>query len=234
MKTSSEPAADEGFHEIHLSGKQLVFLCMATTVVSVVIFLCGVLVGRGVRSAQGDGTLVASAASLPDAPGAGDAAADPSALDMEPLAEAIPADELSYPRRLEERDAQETVGSGPPPADARPADSVPVPAGTSSMPQPVTTAGPAAAAPAPAPATPETRSGYVVQVAAVHTRAEADDMAKRLSEKGYPSYVVDPPNGVPNAIFRVRVGGYPDRKQAQEISQRLEREEHFKSPWITR
>ena len=41
---------DDGFHEIQLNGKQLVFLFMAATVVSVVIFLCGVLVGRGVRS----------------------------------------------------------------------------------------------------------------------------------------------------------------------------------------
>ena len=36
---------DEGFREIQLNGKQLVFLFMAATVVSVVIFLCGVLVG---------------------------------------------------------------------------------------------------------------------------------------------------------------------------------------------
>jgi len=42
--------ADDHFHEIQLSGKQLVFLFMAATVVSVVIFLCGVLVGRGVRA----------------------------------------------------------------------------------------------------------------------------------------------------------------------------------------
>ena len=41
--------SDEGFHEIQLNGKQLVFLFMAATVVSVVIFLCGVMVGRGVR-----------------------------------------------------------------------------------------------------------------------------------------------------------------------------------------
>src|SRR5918994_6577518 len=40
--------SDEGFHEIQLNGKQLVFLFMAATVVSVVIFLCGVMVGRGV------------------------------------------------------------------------------------------------------------------------------------------------------------------------------------------
>ena len=41
--------SDEGFHEIQLNGKQLVFLFMAATVVSVVIFLSGVMVGRGVR-----------------------------------------------------------------------------------------------------------------------------------------------------------------------------------------
>ncbi len=44
--------SDEGFHEIQLNGKQLVFLFMAATVVSVVIFLCGVMVGRGVRVQQ--------------------------------------------------------------------------------------------------------------------------------------------------------------------------------------
>ena len=48
----SQPNQDEGFHEIQLNGKQLVFLFIAATVVSVVIFLCGVLVGRGVRAGQ--------------------------------------------------------------------------------------------------------------------------------------------------------------------------------------
>ena len=46
-------AGDDGFHEIQLNGKQLVFLGMATTLVSVVIFLCGVLVGRGVKRGPG-------------------------------------------------------------------------------------------------------------------------------------------------------------------------------------
>jgi len=41
---------DDGFHEIQLNGKQLVFLFMAVTVVLVVTFLTGVLVGRGVRA----------------------------------------------------------------------------------------------------------------------------------------------------------------------------------------
>jgi hypothetical protein len=42
--------SDDTFREIQLNGKQLFFLFMAVVVVSVVIFLCGVLVGRGVRA----------------------------------------------------------------------------------------------------------------------------------------------------------------------------------------
>src|SRR6185295_9450016 len=40
---------DQSFHEIQLSGKQLVFLFMSAVVLAVVIFLLGVSVGRGVR-----------------------------------------------------------------------------------------------------------------------------------------------------------------------------------------
>ena len=45
--------SDEGLHEIQLNGKQLVFLFMTATVVAVVIFLCGVMVGRGVPAQRG-------------------------------------------------------------------------------------------------------------------------------------------------------------------------------------
>ena len=39
---------DEGFREVQLTGKKLVFLGMVGAVVLVVIFLLGVMVGRGV------------------------------------------------------------------------------------------------------------------------------------------------------------------------------------------
>jgi cell division septation protein DedD len=67
-----------------------------------------------------------------------------------------------------------------------------------------------------------------VQVAAVRTRNDADAMAKRLSSKGYPAFVT-----TSGANFRVRIGKYDDRHQAELIAGRLEREEQFK-PWITR
>ena len=97
---------DDGFHEIQLNGKQLVFLFMAATVVSVVIFLCGVLVGRGVRAERGNGTETAAVNDSPAditptqpppplvSPAAG---SDPTAAAAPP-----PAEDFTYPRRLEQ------------------------------------------------------------------------------------------------------------------------------------
>ena len=67
--------ADEGLHEIQLNGKQLVFLFMASTVVAVVIFLCGVMVGRGVRVQRPADAIEASV----------DAARDPTAVTQAPV-----------------------------------------------------------------------------------------------------------------------------------------------------
>jgi cell division septation protein DedD len=71
-----------------------------------------------------------------------------------------------------------------------------------------------------------------VQVAAVNGRREADTIARRLAGKGYPSFVTVPGKGTPR-MFRVRVGKYRDRREAEAVAARLEKEEQFKS-WITR
>ena len=70
-----------------------------------------------------------------------------------------------------------------------------------------------------------------VQVAAVNQRADADTIARRLTGKGYPAFVTTPA-GAAN-VFRVRVGSYPDRREAESVAGRLEKEEQFK-PWVTR
>jgi cell division septation protein DedD len=75
-------------------------------------------------------------------------------------------------------------------------------------------------------------SGFAVQVAAVRERTEADTIARRLSSKGYSAYVMAPARGAPR-VFRVRVGKFKDRRQAEQVAGRLEKEEQFK-PWITR
>jgi cell division septation protein DedD len=207
--------SDEGFHEIQLNGKQLVFLFMAATVVSVVIFLCGVMVGRGVVRAQ---------QANPSTTVAEDEATDPTLAGRTPPT--IPAgsseaplstqETLTYPERLEEPEPPvETLRDLPAPT-----------------PQPT-----AGIAPPPERGTPPTvgsepaGSGFVVQVAAVRQRGEADTIARRLATKGYPAFVTSPP-GAPH-LFRVRIGKYQDRREAESIAGRLETEEQFK-PWITR
>jgi cell division septation protein DedD len=149
---------------------------------------------------------------------------------------------LTYPDRLDEQTpAAETLR----PATSKPADT-PAPRATPA-PKPAPTAvivkaapaktalpTPAANVPAKTPAVSTVSSepkgsGYVVQVAATKSRGEADTIARRLSGKGYPTFVT---TGGAN-MFRVRVGKYADRHQAETIAHKLQKEEQFK-PWITR
>ena len=75
-------------------------------------------------------------------------------------------------------------------------------------------------------------NGYAIQVAAFSGRDEAETIVKRLAGKGYAVYLVPPQTGQP-PMFRVRVGKFPQRADAERVAARLEREEQFK-PWITR
>ena len=220
---------DDGFHEIQLNGKQLVFLFMAVTVVSVVIFLCGVLVGRGVRIDDGASAVLEAQAATPAPP-------VPPAIGV--TGSAPPATttlDLTYAKRLadgeqpKEQLKPQGAASTPPPAPAAPAPAAPSPAAP-----PAATAKPAAApaaSVAPAPSEPA-GNGFAIQLAALRQREEADIIARRLLGKGFPAYVLSPESGAP-AVFRVRVGKFKERGEAESMAARLQKEEQFK-PWIVR
>jgi cell division septation protein DedD len=202
---------DEGFHEIQLSGKQLVFWAMAIVVIGVVVFLLGVQVGRGVLAQRG----------LPEAE---TAASDPDNEPPPPPASAsqgsdapvTAGEKLSYAERL----------SSPEPT---PEKLTPL-----SAPKPEPT--PQISAPPPdrsaEPVTEPAGDGFSIQVAALVKREEADTIVKRLAAKGYPAYVAAPiKEKVP--IFRVRVGKYKERNEADTVAAKLQKEEQFK-PWVVR
>lgn len=223
----AQQTQDEGFREIQLNGKQLVFLFMAATVVSVVIFLCGVLVGRGVRAQTGGvadnapistvaETTPTQVATPAPAPAAG---SDPTTVAAPPPA----ADELSYFNRLERPDAS--------PEQLKPTPEKTVAPVERSTPAPASAAAPTPAAAPPSSAEPA-GLGFAVQIAALNVRSEADAIAKRLSSKGYAAYVLAPPNGTPS-VFRVRVGKFNTRREAETVAAKLQKEEQFK-PWVTR
>lgn len=223
-------STDESVREIQLNGKQLVFLFMAVTVVSVVIFLCGVLVGRGVRADR-----PAMAENSIAAIGADPIASPPRALSAPlpaPSTEApAPAEELTYPERLQQNTTpiENLKSSAPAPSlfTTSPTPKKAASAARSSQPALVEIHRAATATTEP------TGAGFAVQVAAYRDRREADTLVKRLVSKGYPAFVMAPVNGAPAAMYRVRVGKYVERREAEAVSHRLETEEQFK-PWIAR
>ena len=209
--------SDDGFHEIQLSGKQLVFLFMTGTVVTVLIFLLGVQVGRNARienAVVGDAADTAASSPPPAAatPSRAVAAGGPPAA--EPPAPATePDDELSYAKRLQ--------------SDSAPTEKLKPPASAPAAAAPPPTPSPAASASRTATENGSRPGGWIVQVISLQDRGAAAVIAQRLTGKGYPAFVLDPAPGAP-AIYRVQVGGYPDRRDAEQASRRLEKDEQFK------
>jgi DedD protein len=236
---------DDAFHEIQLNGKQLVFLFMAATVVSVVIFLFGVLVGRGVRAeragAAGDTTALNAVTTAETTPQQLPQAAAPPPAGSDPTAATPPpaVDDLTYFNRLEKpnqpaeelKPAPEKPAAAPAGQAARATPLSERPAAASAAPAARATQTPAAREPASLPAEPGGQ-GYALQIAALRDRNEADAIAKRLESKGYAAYVLAPASGTP-AVFRVRVGKFKTRRDAETVSAKLQKEEQF-NPWITR
>jgi cell division septation protein DedD len=221
-------AQDDAFHEIQLNGKQLVFLFMVATVVSVVIFLCGVFVGRGVRTERA--ATVADAGTVtpittPDVVSSREAAPAPAGSDPTAAAPPPAVDELSYFNRLEKpgqpaeklKPSVAAAATPPPPA----------PKATPSAQAP-----PAEPAPADAALAEPSGAGFALQITALRERREAESIAKRLSAKGYAAYVLTPAGSAPS-VYRVRVGKFKTRREAETMAAKLQKEEQF-TPWITR
>lgn len=225
--------SDESFREIQLSGKQLVFLFMASVVLAVVVFLLGVSVGRGVRENTGVEPATATA----------------TATDLAPPKELPPPTEIASADTQYDNTLQGKVTPAPlPPPQASdspdtvsPADAAPItepvperptpPAVERQPPAPAPApatqkppAPPATAKPAPAPAA----DGWFLQVNAFRSRENADAQVKQLAAKGYTAFVA--PGG---SLFRVRVGPFPDRAAADRTAARLRNEEGLK-PSVTR
>src|SRR6186713_655750 len=132
LRSLAHHTQDDGFHEIQLNGKQLIFLFMAATVVSVVIFLCGVMVGRGVRSGRGETTpsaeleTPAPAAPAPIAPAPASSAA-PKGQANQPTPP-VPEDDTSPYKDLTAVKPKDTALATPAKGQAKPAQTAPAPA----------------------------------------------------------------------------------------------------------
>lgn len=199
------------FREIQLSGKQLVFLFMTSVVIAVGVFLLGVSVGRGVRANTGGGIeSVTESVSAEPAP------------ELPPPTELTPAD-TGYHDTLQ--GAATPQPEAEPPAEP-PAAAVQVgqAAGTAGTP-PAAAAAPPVPAPRPAP-TAAVADGWFLQVGAFRSRENADRQVQQLVAKGYAASVA---SGAAGGLYRVRVGPFATRDEAQRTAARLSSQEGIKS-----
>jgi cell division septation protein DedD len=219
--------ADHESRGVHLSDKQLVFVFMAGTVAAVVVFLFGVLVGRGVQQARGpiaDAEMTAAATPVVPDGAAGEA----------PAAGGVPReggggegpDDYSYPARLGKTPPAERL-KPPPPAGGAAREMAPPDIPAEPVPQTPAAGAGSAAAPAPAAA------AFTVQIAAVKRRDEADAIAQRLKTKGYDAVVVVPDDNDRVRVFRVRIGSFKDKRRAELLAEQLLREDKRYKPWVT-
>ncbi len=240
--------AEDGFHEIQLSGKQVVFAFMLTTAAAVFIFLLGVQVGRNAKTPARadepvDTSAVASPASNQPPVASPNVAAPvttaPADIPAQPAAgndKVAANDKFTYKDRLEgdkplpeklKPNAEDAPQAAPAVAANHAAPPKPAQNVVQDPPPPESHPAPAKAA-APSGARPGV---WVVQLVALKDRSAASAVVQRLSAKGYPAFVVSPSAGAPS-IYRVQVGRYNDRREAEQVARRLEKEEQFK-PWIS-
>ncbi len=208
--------ANSGQTEAAPNAKQLVFLTMMATAVAVIVFLCGVLVGRGVPLRPGGVAGALGALPLGSDPiGIGVPELPPNPNDSSDSL----LDELSYFERLSEADVEtetESAGrsSGAAVPDVSPSlgltEADPVPGGVAAG-EASETAG----------------AGFVVQVTEFPVGEEAEGVAVRLTAKGYPAFVVPPARDASIRASGVRVGPFADHAEADMVRRRLEAEERL-------
>jgi DedD protein len=217
--------SDQNFHEIQLSGKQLIFLFMCAVVVTVVVFLFGVSVGRGVRGVSSEKAQAAPAPSVAEVP----AAETPAPTQAAP-------NELSYAEALEGNDPSKVTPPTPPaeeppaePVKTEPVKTEPPPRKTPVAPPAPKTkpAAPTAAPPATAVAAAKSApgaGGWVVQVFAFNANDVAQREVGKLQGKGYPAFIFTESASTPGPRYKVRVGPYPGRADADRMLQTLTKE----------
>lgn len=62
---------------------------------------------------------------------------------------------------------------------------------------------------------------YYIQVGAFKNKDAAESFAEKFKKKSYSPLVLDPFFSDRNPVYRVRLGGFPTRKQAEDFRQKL-------------
>jgi len=153
------------------------------------VVVCGIFFGLGYTL----GRNMAPTAVAAGAPSASSTGSKPAASAPAEAANTAPANDLTFYKTVEQKEPNPQLTPASAPA-------------------------PVAPTPAPAKETPHA-SNYVVQIAAVSKKEDAEALAGGLRKKNYPVFLA---SGTANdALFRVQVGPFSDFKDADAMRERL-------------
>jgi len=185
-------ATERQFRELKFSSTQLAVVFLAILVLGVFIFLLGISVGK--KQSQ----LSAQAAITP-------------AITTENVAQKSPLPAESTTTSTVQPQQQQ-----PPPAKEKPVETKP---------------GTEVEKPAEAKAEPEKKSAqpavkkqegiFYVQIGAVADKDAADTFAKKVDTLGFPRIVLSPRATDNKALYRVRIGPYKTKQDAQEAQAKI-------------
>jgi cell division septation protein DedD len=188
------------FREIQVSSTQLAVIFLGILAIGVVIFLLGVSVGK--KHAQ-----VAQKANVI------------AAKEPEQIKEKI----VSLPQmKPEEAPGGEPAEKPAAPPETNPAKTALIPKKTADKPQgEAPTKEPSSPPQAGPAAKAEAKNLFYVQVGALADKPAAQESAQKYRKLGYPVVVLDPQATDKRPVFRVRIGGFLTREQAEEARAKL-------------
>jgi cell division septation protein DedD len=192
--------------EIQFSTQQLVGVFLGILALGIFVFLLGISVGK-------KQTAIAA--------GAGSPAAKPESVAVRPplSADTTRSDiqkELDAHAQADPKAASKTEPAAKPGEPA--ADKPAVKPTDTAAEKPGIKAEPAARKAAPAG---EPASGWFIQVAAVTDKPAAASFAEKLQKDGYPALLIEPTAKDRKTIYRVRVGPYASKSEADEAKTKL-------------
>jgi len=229
-------------YEFQLDNKQLVLLFAGMIVILILAFILGTLFGRNLYSSKAAETPQATAAAPQGpAPSPGGTAAEegtpaapvsPEEKEKQALVKELEAQKLPSPPpgaapATPGKPAPGALAKAAPAAPAKPGPAAPAAPTKPPLPGKTVAAvppGPASKTRKPEPAMklepsplPASSSGpYCIQVAASQNRGEAESLKAKLAEKKFAAYVVKAEVPGKGTFYRVRVGHYKDRAQAEK------------------
>jgi cell division septation protein DedD len=225
---------EPSYYEIALTGRQVLGAFVILLVCMVAAFFSGVWVGRG--GGYAEPPRVAEDAGAPDETGEAPPLKELSFFEEEPMDRPRELGEVAREPRADTTLREDVEGSG------RPA--TPPPPAAASAPAPETARdreSPDAAEPArpgrrardrdPTPSGSLATGDVVIQVFSSSEEAKAREVLGRLEKNGFRAFL-SPVADAGRTLYRVRVGPFEHRSEAEEVAERLRRALNLET-WIT-